>query len=302
MAAVRLSRLTTGYADGIVLGVLRFFPRGNLVLSLGVDHEAMAQEIKPDEIRKANLNRRLRGYDRQETEQLLADVAESYAKVLSEREALSEQLKTLQQEQAERDRDGRDKLERLHERLSKREGRVSDLEAQVARLEEKGSNQLEDTSCLTAELAIAQAAEARQASELVAQRESLARLETRERALLEQIAMLEAQLEQVDDTEATTADPGAIAHLEERAARTLLRLDHLVERAQRKRHRDAEIMLTKARERVQEIVRLTETELQPSAEDPVTGGSQDEGEKEELGEAAWVSQIGSDQIRQRSSS
>jgi chromosome segregation ATPase len=302
MAAVRLSRLTTGYAGGIVLGVLRFFPRGNLVLSLGVDHQAMVQEIKPDEIRKANLNRRLRGYDRQETEQLLADVAESYEKVLSEREALSEQLKTLQQEQAERDRDGRDKLERLHERLSNREGRVSDLEAQVARLEEKGSNQLEDTSCLTAELAIAQAAEARQASELVAQRESLARLETRERALLEQIAMLEAQLEQVDDTEATRADPGAIAHLEERAARTLLRLDHLVERAQRETHRDAEIMLTKARERVQEIVRLTETELQPSAEDPVTGGSLSEGEKEELGEAAWVSQIGSDQIRQRSSS
>jgi chromosome segregation ATPase len=271
----------------------------------------MAQEIRPDEIREATLNRRLRGYDQQETEQLLADVAESYEKVLTERETLSEEVETLRHEQAEREGGWRLQLERLGERLSDRERRVSDLEAKVARLEEERSSQLEKASRLTDELASAQAAKAGQGSELAEHRESVARLETREKALVEQIAMLEAQLEQADETNAIPGDRRAIAHLEERASRTLLRLDRLVERAERAARQDAEIMLKKARQRADEILRGAETQPQPPAEQPVpgavgredavTGGPETNDADEEIGEAAWTSRIRSDQIPERSS-
>jgi chromosome segregation ATPase len=286
------------------------FRGSNLVLWLGIDHEVMAQEITPNEIREANLNRRLRGYDLQETEQLLAEVAESYEKVLTEREALSEQLQILRHEQTERERAWRLQVEQLKERLSDREGRVSDLEAELARLEEERSKQLEKASRLIAELASAQATKAGQGSELAEHRESVARLETRERALVEQVAMLEAQLEQADETDATPAERRAMADLEERAARTLLRLDRLVERAERETRRDAEIMLRKVRERVDEILRSAETQPQPPAdepvpvasgrEDPVTGRSETDGPEEEMGEAAWTSRIRSDRIPERS--
>ena len=285
------------------------FRGSNLVLWLGVDHEVMGHEITPDEVREANLNRRLRGYDLQETEQLLADVAESYEKVLTEREALSEQLETLQHEHAERERAWRLQLERLNERLNEDQGRVSDLEAELARLKEERSNQPNEANRLTDELASAQAANAEQGSELAEYRESVARLETRERALVEQVAMLEGLLEQA--TDATPTERQAMAHLEERAARTLLRLDGLVERAERETRRDAEIMLKKARERADEILRSAETQRQRPAEervpaasgqeDSVTGGPVTDGPEEEMGEAAWTSRIRSDRIPERSS-
>jgi DivIVA domain-containing protein len=257
---------------------------------LGVDHKAMAHEIRPDEIREAKLNRRLRGYDQEETEQLLADVAESYEKVLTEREALTERFETLQHEQAERERGWRLQLERLHERLSDRERRVSGLEAKVARLEQE----LEKTRRLSDEPASAQAAKDGLRSELAERGERLARLET------EQIGMLEAQLEQADETGSAPPARRAMALLEGRAARTIVGLDHLIERAQRDGRRDAEILLKKARERADELVRSTEMEREPSPESPVIGGSQTDGE-EEMGEAAWTSPIGSDQIPERSS-
>jgi chromosome segregation ATPase len=284
-----------------IRGFYGSFQCSNLVLSFGVDFEAMAQEIKPDEIREASLNRRLRGYDPQETEQLLADVAESYEKVLAEREALSEQLEELQHEQVEHERSLRLQLERVDERLSDRERRVSELEATVARLAQERSNQLEEAVRLTDELARAQAAKTGQGSELAVQRESLARLEIHERALVEQIAMLEAQVEQTDEAEATLADRRAMAHLEERAARTLLRLDRLVEQAQRQTRRDAELTLKKARERADEIARFAGMERQAPAERWVHRGLQRDDRKEEVGEAAWTSRMGPDQLPQRPS-
>jgi DNA repair exonuclease SbcCD ATPase subunit len=257
----------------------------------------MAHELRPDEIREANLNARFRGYDQEQTERLLADVAESYEKVLTEREALSEQLETLQHEEAERERGWLLQLEGLHERLSDRERRVSDLEAKVTHLEQE----LEKTSSLTDELARAQAAEAGLRSELAELGESVARLEARERALVEQIGMLEAQLEPADASGPARAARRAMPHLEDRAARILLRLDHLLERAQGETRRDAEITLKKARERADEIVRSTELDPEPSPENSVVGGSQRDGGEEKMGEAAWTSPEGSDQVPQRSS-
>ncbi len=257
----------------------------------------MAQELRPNQIREANLNRRLRGYDVQQTEQLLADVAESYEKVLTEREALSEQLEAVRDEQAERERGWRLERERLSEQLSDREGRVSDLEADIAGLKEE-SNQLERTSQLTDELVRAQAAKAGEGPKLAEHDESIAWLETRERALLEQIEMLDAQLERPDETGAAPADRRTMANLEERAARTLLRLDRLVERAERETRGDTQITLKKARERAEAILHSAGTQRQPSGEgpiqDPANGGPVTDGADEEIGEAAWTSRIRSD--------
>jgi len=83
-----------------------------------------------------------------------------------------------------------------------------------------------------------------------------------------------------------------MVHLEERAARTLLRLDRLVERAETRR-RDAEVML-KARARADDVDHTAETQRHTVAvdialgrENSVTGGPKTDGE-----ERNWARQPG----------
>ena len=294
----------------------------------------MFPEITPDAIRKPALKRRLRGYDTQETEELLVEVAESYERVRAERKALSEQLESLRHDQAEHERDARVELDKLQEQLSDRDGRIAELNAEIARFEEEHSKQLEEVERLSKEVSSARATQEAQQAELAEQSASLARLDTREKALVEQIAMFAAQLGQGDAGFAAPTSPRALSDVDERAAATLLRLDRVVETVARETRRDTEMMLKKARERADEILhsaevrsrriveeiarqgpvdetvraefdpvaaleRVEELETEPeAADDPQTADDADQ----QLGEALWTSGVRPEQIPERSDS
>jgi len=294
----------------------------------------MFPEITPDAIRKPALKRRLRGYDTQETEEFLVRVAASYERVSAERTALSEQLESLRHDQAEHERDARVELDKLQEQLSDRDGHIAELNAEIARFEEEHSKQLEEVERLSEVVSSARAAQELQQAELAEQSASVARLETREKALVEQIAMFAAQLDQVDANLAAPASPRALSHLDERAAATLLRLDRVVETVARETRRETEMMLKKARERADEILHsaevrsrriveeiarqgpvdetvraefdpvaalepVEELETEPeAADDPQTADDADQ----QLGEALWTSGVRPEQIPERSDS
>src|SRR6266571_87244 len=300
----------------------------------------MFPEITPDAIRKPALKRRLRGYDTQETEEFLVRVAASYERVSAERTALSEQLESLRHDQAEHERDARVELDKLQEQLSDRDGRIAELNAEIARFEEEHSKQLEEVERLSEVVSSARAAQELQQAELAEQSASVARLETREKALVEQIAMFAAQLDQVDANLAAPASPRALSHLDERAAATLLRLDRVVETVARETRRETEMMLKKARERADEILhsaevrsrriveeiarqgpvdetvraefdpvaaleRVEEPETEPEAADDAEAASDAEAAdntEQQLGEALWTSGIRPEQIPERSDS
>ena len=277
-------------------------------------------EMTPDAIRTPTLKRRLRGYDTQETEELLVRVAENYERVRAERQALSEQLERVRREQSDRERDSRIELDKLQEQLSDRDARVAQLKAQIARFEEERSRQLEEVKRLNEEVLSARTAQRAHQVELAEQSESVARLETREKALVEQIAMFAAQLEQGGG-----AETAPTSHLEERAAATLLRLERVAETVARETRRDTEMMLKEARERADEILHSAEVhsrrvveeiarqtgadeaardEFDPvaaleRAEDPGTETEATD-DAQQVGEASWTSGISPEQIPERS--
>jgi len=300
----------------------------------------MFPEITPDAIRKPALKRRLRGYDTQETEELLVEVAESYERVRAERKALSEQLESLRHDQAKHERDARVELDKLQEQLSIRDVRIAELNAEIARFEEEHSKQLEEVERLSKEVSSARATQEAQQAELAEQSASLARLDTREKALVEQIAMFAAQLGQGDAGFAAPTSPRALSDVDERAAATLLRLDRVVETVARETRRDTEMMLKKARERADEILhsaevrsrriveeiarqgpvdetvraefdpvaaleRVEEPETEPEAADDAEAASDAEAAdntEQQLGEALWTSGVRPEQIPERSDS
>src|SRR5712691_363888 len=295
---------------------------GNALPRTGCGPPLMFPEITPDAIRKPALKRRLRGYDTQETEELLVEVAESYERVRAERKALSEQLESLRRDQAEHERDARVELDKLQEQLSDRDGRIAELNAEIARFEEEHSKQLEEVERLSKEVSSARATQEAQQAELAEQSASLARLDTREKALVEQIAMFATQLGQGDAGFAAPTSPRALSDVDERAAATLLRLDRVVETVARETRRDTEMMLKTARERADEILHSAEVrsrrvveevarqtgvdeaardEFDPVAalervEDPGTEPEATDDAEQELGEASWTSGIKPEQI------
>jgi cell division septum initiation protein DivIVA len=292
------------------------FTAGMSFLEPSAGLHLMFPEITPDAIRRPALKRRLRGYDTQETEELLAEVAESYERVRAERLALSEQLEGLRRDKEGHERDLRIELDKLQEQLRIRDARIAQLE-EVERLSEVVSS--------------ARAAQETQQTELAEQSASVARLETREKALVEQIAMFAAQLEQGDAHLAAPTSPSP-SHVDERAAATLLRLDRVVETVARETRRDTEMMLKKARERADEILHSAEVRSRRIVEEIARRGPGDETVREEfdpvaalervenpetepeaadvaeaaddaerqLGEALWTAGVTPEQIRERS--
>jgi cell division septum initiation protein DivIVA len=314
--------------------VLGSFAAGMTLLEPALALHPMFPEITPDAIRNATLKRRLRGYDTQETEELFVRVAASYERVSAERTALSEQLVDLRGEQEDHARDSRIELEKLQEQLSIRDVRIAELNAEIARFEEEHSERLEEVERLSKEVSSARATQEAQQAELAEQSASLARLDIREKALVEQIAMFAAQLGQGDAGFAAPTSPRAVSDLDERAAATLHRLDRVVETVARETRRETEMMLKKARERAEEILRsaevrsrrivgeiarqgpvdetvraefdpvaalerVEEPESEPeAADDPQTA---DDAEQQ-LGEALWTSGMRPEEIPERSRS
>ena len=215
-------------------------------------------ELAPDAVRNATLTRRLRGYDREETEKLLARVAESYDKLYAERRDLSDEVASLRAERQEREARSQAELDSLSEQLSGRDRQITDLEAQVARFEEEQSKRLEDLDRLREELSNVRTVQDDLQAELREQRDRAARFALREKALVAQIAMLVSQFDEEEAAQALAPGTRALPERADRAAAMLLRLDRVVETLERESRREAELTLKKARERAGEIVRSAE--------------------------------------------
>ena len=281
----------------------------------------MLREITPEAIRTVSLKRRFRGYDREETEVLLEEVAAVCAKAHSERDAALEQLATLQREQDEHVRRTRAELAQVNEQASQRERSVTELKARLARVEEARSQQVEESKRLQEQLAGVRAERKVDQEELREHRRRLARFELREKALVEQMAMFEAQLAREDAKEAFGAHLQPLSG-SDRTAALLLRLERAVETIERDARREAETALKKARERANEIIQSAEvrrrrleagTPNSPTAEpdeyDPVAAldrlghpiaQREDEASAREVGEASWTSRVAPGIIPERS--
>ena len=271
----------------------------------------MAREITPDSIRQTALKRRLLGYDPHETEQLLAEVAESLERVLRDRTSLSQQAAQLRGNFEEAKLEFRGELDRLNEELAALDQRLPELEGDLATLQKERSKRLEEVNRLTEELSGAKAAKEEHEAAVTEFGETIARLETREKALAEQILMLESQLEHAQEAEATTQ---TLSHLDDRAATTLLRLDRALETVEREARQEAERILERAREEAEQIMRTAETRRQRIEAETTQPDISDDGREEydpvaalgrveppgneaianedageEVGEAAWTS-------------
>ena len=215
--------------------------------------EHMARQITPDEIRGADLGGSIRGYDRKQTEQFLADVAEAHAQVIAQRDALARQAEALRSERTDREAQADHEVGVLKARLEKSQRRALELEEELDRLRDTRSKEDEDSHELREELARARSAIAEQRMELAEHEEVVVRLRTREKALSERLAMMEAEARaQAEDlTVQTTA-------VEERALLALARVEQAAETIEREARGQVETILTKARERAEEILRAAE--------------------------------------------
>jgi chromosome segregation ATPase len=93
--------------------------------------------LSPEEIRHVSIKRRVRGYDRRETERLLADIAQSFEKVWHERTDLYEEANRLraQIQEADRGRERQDaETKDLRERLKHTEAESANLREEAKRL------------------------------------------------------------------------------------------------------------------------------------------------------------------------
>ncbi len=219
------------------------------------------REIAPDAIRSATLTRRLRGYDREETAELLAEVAESYDHVRAERKRLSEAVASLRAERQEHESRSRAELDALKGQLSERDRQITDLELQIERLQQEQSKQLEDLARMREDLSNARTLQGDLEAESREHGERVARSALREKALVAQIAMLVSQLKD-EETRAISPSARELPERADRAAGMLLRLDRVVETLERESRREAEVTLKKARERADEIVHSAELRRQ----------------------------------------
>ena len=190
-------------------GVFKSFTRGSpQTKPSNPASKHMPRELTPDEIRTADLGRQFRGYHREQTEHLLAEIAEELGRVLEQRDALSRQIGDLQRAHDDRDIEAKRVAEELSARFQDRDRRAADLGAELKELREARSSELEEAQGLREELSTAQTALEQHRSELIEHREVVARLRTREKALAEQVAMLESQLGKWARRKAGSPSPG----------------------------------------------------------------------------------------------
>jgi DivIVA domain-containing protein len=270
-------------------------------------------------IRNARLKRRLRGYDREETDEFLATVAESYDRMYAERQSLSDEVARLRRERQEGEKLSHAELDRLKDCLSERDRHVADLEAQFAHLEEERSKQADELNRLREELLNVRALQEELEAELHEQHDRTARFAIREKALVEQRAMLVSQLDE-EATQTAGTEQRALPERSDRVAAMLLRLDRFVETLERESRREAELTLKKARERADEIVQTAETQSRQAEAEAPHAEAADEGGEEydpvwplarigsavteptvsdalegDIGEASWTSRARSDE-------
>lgn len=215
-------------------------------------------ELESDPFHSVTLTRRLRGYDRRETDELLARISEGYDHVNAERMRLHEEVSSLRTEQEERKARSDAELDKLCKQLSERDRQIADLETQISQLKHERSKQLDELAGLREELSHARAVQDDLEAESREHGERLARSALREKALVARIAMLVSQLEEGKATPANPREQRALPERAGRAAAMLSRLDRVVETLERETRQQAETTLKKARERADEIVHSAE--------------------------------------------
>lgn len=114
----------------------------------------------PEEIRHVSISRRVGGYDCQETDRLLAEIAESFESVWHQRSDLYEEVKRLQAEVQDADR--RQQLQNaetadLRELLKHQEAAIANLREEAERMEADRRALSADSQRARAELAREQA-------------------------------------------------------------------------------------------------------------------------------------------------
>ena len=214
----------------------------------------------------ANLKRRLRGYDRQQTDELLAQAAKSYERLRLERDGLAETLETLASEHNEREAGLHGELEDLKRQLANRDRQLAGLESRLGNLSAERAKRAEELRRAADELAGVRAAHEAQRADLAEQQESIARLRVREHALVEQLAILKGQLAQ----EALQ--------------------DQLLELLEQETRRQAELAMERTRTRADEHLQPAEApqfEIEGAAEPPEA----DEREWDEFDPLAHIERV-----------
>jgi cell division septum initiation protein DivIVA len=213
------------------------------------------------------LKRRFRGYDRAQTDHLIADVTSRCDALTAERDSLHETIEELRAEQRERKLRTDEEVDDVLRELTARERQVSDLERQVREMTRKHEQQQSVLERVGDQLLRARVQEQRHDDERAELLARVGRVELRERVLVEQLTILKGELHQ-------TQDP--------RVA-----LDRLVETVTQEARHEAEVTLKKARARAEQIVRFAEKrgrELEAAVELRTSEDLQ-----RHLGEAVWTS-------------
>jgi cell division septum initiation protein DivIVA len=213
------------------------------------------------------LKRRFRGYDRAQTDHLIADVTSRCDALTAERDNLHETIEELRAEQRERKLRTDEEVDDVLRELTARERQVSDLERQVREMTRKHEQQQSALERVGDQLLRARVQEQRHDDERAELLARVGRVELRERVLVEQLTILKGELHQ-------TQDP--------RVA-----LDRLVETVTQEARHEAEVTLKKARARAEQIVRFAEKrgrELEAAVELRTSEDLQ-----RHLGEAVWTS-------------
>jgi cell division septum initiation protein DivIVA len=184
------------------------------------------------------LKRAFRGYDRAQTDQVIAELTARCDALTAERAGLEKAMADLRAEQ----RDGKLRTDQeanaVHRELTARERQVADLEREIRELIRKHEQQQATIERLGDELLRARLDEQRHQDERAELLTRVGRIELRERVLVEQLTILKGELQQ-------STDP--------RAA-----LDRLVETVTEEARQEAELTLKKAREHAEQIVHSAE--------------------------------------------
>lgn len=213
------------------------------------------------------LKRRFRGYDRAQTDDLIAQLKWSCDALTGERDGLRETIEKLRAEardhEARTDREANDVLREL----TAREREVSELERRLRELTQNDEQQQARLERVGDELLRARLEAQRHEDERAELLAHVGRVELRERVLAEQLTILKGELNQ-------SRDP--------REA-----LDRLVESVTQEARDEAELTLKKARQHADQIVRSAEKrgrELEAAVEERTSEDLQ-----RHLGEALWTS-------------
>jgi cell division septum initiation protein DivIVA len=219
-----------------------------------------------------SLKRRFRGYDRAQTDELIAQLTQSCAELAADRNSLNAAVEELRAEQGEHKRRSDQEANEVLRELTARERQVADLERQLRDMTHKHAQRQSEVDRLGKELVRARVEEQRFTDERAELLARVGRIELRERVLVEQLTILRGEL-------LHTRDP--------RDA-----LDHLVETVTQEAREEAEMTLKKARARADEIVRSAEKRGRELEEAVELRTSEDL--QRHLGESLWTSRRASE--------